>query len=136
MSSAWWDWVKVYQFWLSFQKSALCFIFLFKKCSILFLSTLIFTIFLLFTLGFVLYFVILLGGMLGCIFKIFIVSWGKLVLLWTFPFALLLLSPIGLGLLCFHFHLFLCIFWFIFCFILWFVGYSEACCLASMCFYF
>ena len=32
-------------------------------------------------------------------------------------------------LLCFHFHSFLCIIWFL----LWFVGYSEACCSASIC---
>ena len=38
----------------------------------------------------------------------------KPVLLWTFPFALLLQCPIGLGLLCFHFHSFICIFWFLF----------------------
>ena len=42
----------------------------------------------------------------------FLVFWGKLVLLWTFPLARLSLNPIGLGLLCFHFHSFLCIFWF------------------------
>ena len=40
--------------------------------------------------------------------------------------------PTGFGLLCFHFHSFLCIFWF-FWFLLWFVGYSEACCSASIC---
>ena len=55
------------------------------------------------------------------------------VLLWTFPLALLLQCPTGLGLLCLDFHSFLCIFLFIFWFILWFVGYSEACCSASMC---
>ena len=58
------------------------------------------------------------------------------VLLWTFPLALLLLKPIGFGLLCFHFHSFLCIFWFLISFHLWFVGYSEVCCLASICLYF
>ena len=42
----------------------------------------------------------------------FLVFWGKLVLLWTFPLALLSLNPIGFGLLCFRFHSFLCIFWF------------------------
>ena len=40
---------------------------------------------------------------------------------------------IGFGLLCFHFHSFLCIFWFLISFHLWFVGYSEVCCLASIC---
>ena len=47
-----------------------------------------------------------------------------------------LLKPIGLGLSCFHFHLFLCIFWFPFLFLLWSVGYSEMCCLSSLCLYF
>ena len=42
----------------------------------------------------------------------------------------------GFGLLYFHFYAFLCIFWFPFLFLLWFVGYSEVCCLASMCLYF
>ena len=32
-----------------------------------------------------------------------------------------------------YYHLFLCIFWFPFWFIQWSVGYSEACCLASIC---
>ena len=36
------------------------------------------------------------------LFAFFLVSWGMPVLLWTFPLALLLLSPIGFGLL-FHF---------------------------------
>ena len=62
-----------------------------------------------------------------------LVSWGKLILLWTFPLVLLLLNPIGFGLSCFHVHLFLCIFWFLFLFLLWFVGYSAECCSASIC---
>ena len=64
---------------------------------------------------------------------LFSCSWGMPVLLWTFPLALLLQCSIGLGLLCFHFHSFLCIFWFLFWFLLWFVGYSAACCSASIC---
>ena len=32
------------------------------------------------------------------------VSWSMLVLLWMFPLALLLLNPVGFGLLCLHFH--------------------------------
>ena len=79
---------------------------------------------------FVLFFQVVLGVKLGCLFDIFLVSWGKLVLLWTFPLALLLLNPIGLGLS--YFHFFLCIFWFI----LGFVGYSKLCCLASIYLYF
>ena len=69
---------------------------------------------------------------LSYLFDFSLVSWGKLVLLWTFPLALLLLSAIGLG-LCYHFHSFLCIIWVLFWFLLWFVGYSEACCSASIC---
>ena len=102
-----------------------------------FISALFFKIyFLLLTLGssFLLVLVAL-GAELGYLFDISLVSWGRLVLLWTFPLALLLLNPIDFRLLCFHFHSFLCIFWF-FLFLLWFLGYSEACCLASICLYF
>ena len=35
---------------------------------------------------------------LGYLFDVFLVSWGKLVLLWTFLSALLLLTPISFGL--------------------------------------
>ena len=41
-------------------------------------------------------------------------SCGRLVLLWTSLLALFLQNPIGFGLLCFNFYLFLCIFWFCF----------------------
>ena len=68
----------------------------------------------------------------GYLFDFFLVSWGKPVLLWTFPLVLLSQCTIGL-VLCFHFHLFLCIFWFIFLFLLWFVGYSAVFCSASIC---
>ena len=77
-------------------------------------------------------FLVALGIKLGYLFDFSLVSWDKLVLLWTFPLALILLNPIGFGLSCFHFHLFLWIFWFLLLFLLWFVGYSEACCLTSM----
>ena len=50
---------------------------------------------------------------LGYLFDFSPISWCRLVLLWTFQLALILLSPIGFGLLCFHFHSFLCIFWFL-----------------------
>ena len=81
-----------------------------------FISALIFVIyFLLLTLGFFISpFLVALGVKLGYLFDFFLVSWGKLVLLGTFPLALLLLNTISFGLLCFHFHLFLCIFWFLF----------------------
>ena len=69
------------------------------------------------------------------LFDFSLVSWGKLVMLWTFPLALLLLNPVGFG-LCFHFHSFPCIVWFLFLFLLWLVSYSDACCLASICLYF
>ena len=76
------------------------------------ISALIFIIYiLLLTLGFLISsFLVALGVELGYLFDFFLASWGKLVLLWTFPLALLLLNPIGFGWLCFHFHLFLWIF--------------------------
>ena len=101
-----------------------------------FISALIFKVyFLLLTLEF------LISSFSSCfrcrvrLFDFSLVSWGKLVLLWTFPFALLLLNPIGFG-LCFHFYLFLWIFSFPFWFLVWFAGYSEVCCLDSICLYF
>ena len=81
-----------------------------------FISARIFMIsFLLLTLGF---FISSFSSCFRCIIRLFIwlflfVSWGKPVSLWTFPLALLLLNPLGLGLLCFHFHSFLCIFCFL-----------------------
>ena len=73
--------------------------------SFAFISALIFMIsFLLLTLGcFISYFSSCLSVELGYLFDFSPVSWGRLVLLWTFPLALLLLNPIGFGLLCFHF---------------------------------
>ena len=69
-----------------------------------FVSDLIFMIsFLLLTLG------IFVSSVSSCfewkvrLFNFSLVSWGKLVLLWIFLLALLLLNPIGLGFLCFHF---------------------------------
>ena len=86
--------------------------------SFAFISALIFKIsFLLLTWGSsFLPFLVALGVELDYLFDFSLVSWGKLVLLWTFPLALLLLNPIGFVLLCFHFHLFLCMFWFLFLF--------------------
>ena len=51
----------------------------------------------------------------------------------NFPLGMLLQCPTGFGLLCFHFHSFLCKFWFLFWYLLWCVGYSAACCSASIC---
>ena len=89
--------------------------------SFAFISALIFKIsFLLLTwVSSFLPFLVALGVELGYLFDFFIVSWVQ--------------CPTGLGLLCFHFHSSLCIFWFLFWFILWFVGYSAACCSASIC---
>ena len=97
--------------------------------SFAFISSLIFKIsFLLLTLGF---FTSSFSSCFSCrvsyLFDFFLVSWGMPVLLWTFPLALLLHCPTGFGLLCFHFHSFLCKF------LMWFVGYSAACCSASIC---
>ena len=78
-------------------------------------------------------FQVALGVEIGYLFDFFLVSWGKPVLLWTFPLSLLLQCPIVFGLLCFHFHSFLCIFVFLFWFLLWFVGYSAVCWSASIC---
>ena len=66
----------------------------------------------------------------------FWLAFKNLIILLSFLLALPFLNPTGFRLPCFHFHLFLCIFWFPFLFLLWFLGYSEACCLASICLYF
>ena len=106
--------------------------------SFTFISALIFMIsFLQLTLGFSMSsFSSCLGVKLSYLFDFPLVSWDKLVMLWTFPLALLLLNLVCFGLMCFHFHLFLCIFWFPFWFLPWFVGYSEVCYLASICLHF
>ena len=79
--------------------------------------------FFLLTLGFVCSFFILLDGRLGCLFDIFLVSWGKP------KFC----SVCKFGKLCFCFHLSQGIFWFL----LWFfhssIGVLVACCLVFMC---
>ena len=95
------DWLKVYQFCLSFQKT----IFSFTKKNFfslyLIFPTLIFmTSFLLLTLGFV--FSSFTSIRLGCLFKIFLVSWSRLILLYTSLLPLLFLYPIDFRLLCTH----------------------------------
>ena len=120
----------VCQFYLSFQRTSfwLCWFLLWSLfVSFGLIYALIFKIsFLLLPWGSsFLPFLVALGVEWGYLFDFFLVSWGMPVLLWTFLLALLLQYPIGFGLLCFHFHLFLCIFWFLFWFLLWFVGYSE-----------
>ena len=108
----------------------------FFVCFIYFCSD-FYYLFLLLTFGFpFLLFLIALGVKLGCLFDVSLVSWGRVVLLWTTLLALLLLNPIGFGLLCSHFNWFLCIFWLPFWFFPWCVGYSEACYLATICVYF
>ena len=84
--------------------------------SFTFISALIFKIsFLLLTLGFLISsFTSCFGYRVGLFIWLFLVSWGKPALLWTFPLAVLLQCPTGLGLLCFHFHSFLCVFCFLF----------------------
>ena len=106
--------------------------------SFAFISVLIFKIsFLLVNLGFFIFsFSSALGVELGYLFGFILVSWGQPVLLWTFPFALLLQCPIDFELLCFHFYSFICIFLFLFWFLMWFVGYLAACCSASICWHF
>ena len=98
--------------WFNFSKNQLLALLIFAMVSFLsfaFISALIFKIsFLLLTLGFFIYsFSSCFGVELGYLFDFFLVSWGKPVLLWTFPLALLLQCPTGFGLLCFHFHSFL-----------------------------
>ena len=121
-----------------FSKKTLLVLLIFARVSFVsfaFISARIFKIFfLLLTLGFFISSsLVALGIELCYLFDFFLISWGKPVMLWSFSLALLLQCPIGFGLLCFHFHLFLCMFWFLFWFLLWFVGYSEACYLASIC---
>ena len=53
---------------------------------------------------FALLILVALGIKLGYFFDVSLISWGRLVLLWTSLLALLLLNPIGSGLLCFHYH--------------------------------
>ena len=103
-----------------FLKNQLLALLIFAVVSFVFISALIFVIyFLLLTLGF---FISSFSSCFRCRVRLFIdfspVSWDRLVLLWTFPLALLLLSPLGFGLLCFHFHSFICIFLFLFWFLL------------------
>ena len=100
-----------------FSKTELLALVIFAMVSLVsfaFISTLIFKIsFLLLTWGSsFLPSLIALGVELGYLFDFFLVSWGRPVMLWIFPLALLLQCPICFGLLCFHFHSFLCIFWF------------------------
>ena len=116
-----------------FSKNQLLALLIFAMVSLVsfaFISALIFMIsFLILTLGSsFLLFLVALDVKLGYLFDFFLVSWDKLVLLWTFPLALLLQCLICFGLFCFHFHSFLCIFWFL----LWFIGYSAVCCSASI----
>ena len=125
-------WLKIYQFICLFIKPTLDFIDLFYFLSLFYLFPL-WSLLLLPSADFGLCLILLipLHGWLGYQFENF-VSWGRLISLWTFLLALLLLKPIDFGLLCFHYNLFLCIFWFPFWFLHLYIGYSEACCLASM----
>ena len=136
---SWWVWLMVCQFYLSSQRTSF---WLFDFCYGLFCFfciyfALIFKIsFLLLTQGF---FLSSFSSCFRCRVRLFIwlflfVSWGKPVLLWTFPLALLLQCPIGFGLLCFHFSSFLCIFWFLFFFISSVICWLfSTCCSTSIC---
>ena len=89
------------------------------------------------TLGFfVLLSLIALGVRLGCLFEMFLVSWGRIVLLWNSLLELPLLHPIVFGSSCFHCRLFLDIFLFPLWFLQWSLGCLVVYCLASICFYF
>ena len=87
----------VYQFYVSFQRTSfwLCWFFaMVSFVSFAFISALIFKIsFLLVTLGF---FISSFSSCFRCrvrlFFWIFLISWGKPLLLWTFPLALLIVS--------------------------------------------
>ena len=57
-------------------------------------------------------FLILSGGRLGCLFQIFLVSWGRPALLWTSLLEMLLLHPIDFVRLSFLHHFSGGIFWF------------------------
>ena len=54
---------------------------------------------------FVLLFLVPLGIMLGCLFEIFLISWGRPILLWISLSETRWLCPTDFRLLCFHFHL-------------------------------
>ena len=101
----WWIWLKVCQFYLlkepvfSFINLYYCFLISFS-----FISAQIFMIyFLLLILGAFLLFPVVLSVKLGCLFDVFLVSWGKLVLLWTFPLALLFTESHRFGVVVFSF---------------------------------
>ena len=56
------------------------------------------------------FFLVSLDIRLNCLFVIFLIAWGRPLLLWISFLELLLLSSIDFGSLCFHFHLSLGIF--------------------------
>ena len=126
------------QFYLSFQRPSfwLCWFLLWSLCFFcIYFSALIFKIsFLLLTLGF---FISSFSSFFRCRVRLFIWLFSCFLryacIALNFPLTLLLQCPTGFGLLCFNFHSFLCIFWFLSWFLLWFVGYSAACCSASIC---
>ena len=115
----------------TFSRNKFLVLLIFLKVSFIsfsFISALVFMIsFLLLTLG-LFFFLVALSVWIGCLFDVILVSWSRLVLLWTLLLALLLPNSTGFRCLCFHFHLFLCIFLFSFWFIPWSVDYSEPCC--------
>ena len=97
----------VCQFYLSFQRTSfwLCWFFLWSPLFLLHLFRPWFLSFISFSLpwGSFLPFLVTLGVELGYLFDFFLASWGKPVLLWTFPLALLLQCPIAFRLFLFSF---------------------------------
>ena len=129
---SWRVWLKVYQFYVfrepdfSFIDLFYYFLHLFYFCCDLydfFPST---------TLGFVCSF----SSWFICkvrLLEVLLISWGKLVLLWTSLLEMLLLCPIGFGSSCFHFHVSR-YFWFPF--LQWFIGCLVAYYLSNTCLFF
>ena len=102
----------------TFSKNHLLVLLIFVKVSFIsfsFISALIYDFFPSTNFG-ILLFLVALSVWIGCLFDVTLVSWSRLVLLWTSLLALLLQNSIGFRCLCFHFHLFLCIFLFSFWF--------------------
>ena len=103
----------------TFSKNHLLVLLIFVKVSFIsfsFISALIYYFFPSTNFG-ILLFLVALSVWIGCLFGVTLVSWSRLVLLWTSLLALLFPNSIGFRCLCFHFHLFLCIFLFSFWFL-------------------
>ena len=132
-------------FFLVSLAKGLSILFIFSKNQILVWSFLLFSsflfhLFLLWSLWFLTFYLgFVCSSFSGCfrckvrLFEIFLVSWGKIVLLYISLLALLLLHPVGFGSSCFRCHLSLGIFWFPLWFLQLSIDYLVTYCLASMC---